>query len=225
MEGAVWAGNRAKCAGCSILVSFVSQKKKENIVSAALWMHILHFVSCLWCCSLGVTLPPAVQIVSLLGKKCSLTARHDDSMGKTGPPLTTTPGATQKGSLLAQLWWNIRRQVYFFCRFLILAWDVFLRHRQSQGQVRILNAQFVVIRQWNEPSANIIPFYVEINKTLTNQVTLCIQFDLSMFKSANAVLLLDTAAWVIISAGFFNIQMVVSKASLLTCWNKQKNKC
>lgn len=73
-----------------------------QVLRSALWRNIFHFVSCLWCCSLGVTLPLWFRSDLSLGRKCSLTARHDDTMAHT----PASPEATQRGCLLAQLWWN-----------------------------------------------------------------------------------------------------------------------
>ena len=42
--------------------------------------------------------PPAVQIGSLSERKCSLTARHDDSIGKTRPPRSYIEVACWLGS-------------------------------------------------------------------------------------------------------------------------------
>lgn len=97
----VWAGSRTKSAGHDILVSFVFLRV-ENIVSAPR-MHILHFVSWVWCCSLRITLPLRFRLdLCLAGNVLSQPGMTTAWGGLDNPP----PHPTQRDSLLAQLWLN-----------------------------------------------------------------------------------------------------------------------
>lgn len=118
--------------------SFVSQER-ESIVSAP-WMHILHFVSCLWCCSLGVTLPLRFRLDLCLGGNVPSQPGMTTAWRRHDPPRSYTERQPAGSALMKP-----RRQVHFLSLHisLDLAGNLSMRRRLGQGQGRNWNAQFV----------------------------------------------------------------------------------